>query len=328
MIIQNLHKISKEKRKEKRSSTFLFSFLFLLIPFLLNAQDSIVPQTTITEKTNLDFQEYFFKAITQKAINNYQTAIENLEECNQLIPNTKAVLFELSKNYYLSNKIPQAVEYGVQALQKDPNDLWILELLVAIHQKEKNFDKAIFYQQKIAKNHPNRKKDLVFLHLKKNDIKSAQRVLDELSNAKMLNARLRRIRNNLIKRQSSTKRTTVIATKVVKGSLKEQFAKNKSFSTLKKLLQKLDTENKPELLKYSSEGLILFPAQPLVYLMNGKALNKQKAFKKATESLLNGVDFIIDDNKLEKEFYKQLIKAYEGLGDSKKARKYRKKLTQ
>ena len=59
--------------------------------------------------------------------------------------------------------------------------------------------------------------------------------------------------------------------------------------------------------------------------MNGKALNLQKSYKKALESLQNGIDFVIDDATMEASFYKQMAAAYQGLGKTKEAEKFRKK---
>lgn len=353
MIIHNLHKIKTQELRIKTSLLFFNKLVFyfglpikntrkatqisrslkklhssfVLICLLssnLYAQDRTVPKINIEEKINFDFQEHFFNAITQKAIYNYKKAIENLQECNQLIPNNKAVLFEFAKNYYKLNKIPEATEYANQALAKEPNNIWMLSLLVSIYEKERNFKEAIITQQKIVKNHPKKKQNLVFLYLKKGDIKSAKRVLSELAEAKMLNAQLRNIQSNLKKTYSRRKEKNDVQT--VKNDLKQQFIKDKSFSTLKKLLLNLDVENNYELLSFSREGLTLFPAQPFVYLMNGKALNKKGNYKKAVSSLKNGLDFVIDDRKMETLFYKELVKAYKELGDKKNERKYAKKL--
>jgi len=206
----------------------------------------------------------------------------------------------------------------------DPDNLWLLEHLVAIHKKDKNYSDAIIIQKKIAEKHPKKKEEVVYLHLKNKDNKAAKKVLSELAETKMLNSRLRRIRKNL----TQTKKTkTVTKVTTVKGSLEEKYVKEKSFATLKKLLVKFDIENNiPKLESYSNEGMNLFPAQPFVYLMHGKALNKEKKYKKALDSLQNGIDFVIDDVEMEKMFYNQLIVSYKGIGDTKNAKKYQLKL--
>ena len=71
--------------------------------------------------------------------------------------------------------------------------------------------------------------------------------------------------------------------------------------------------------------LALFPAQPLVYFMNGKALNNKNQFKKAIQSLQNGIDFVIDNNEIEAKFYLEIARAYEGLNNPEKVKTYKKK---
>ena len=327
MIIQNLHNIYKAKKLEVRNK-ILLSFFLLLFSFISFSQDSIPANVPVTEKKNLEFQEFFFKALSKKAIRNYQEAIDNLEECNTLIPNNKAVLFELSKNYLLLNKSFEALEYGNLALEKDPDNLWVLEHLVSTHKKDRNYADAIKLQEKIAKNHPKKKQDLVFLHLQNRDFVSAKKTLNELEKEKLLSVRLRRIKVSLEKSRTVKKAKKPLKVNPKNSDIVKRFESDKSFTTLKKLLEKLNIENSPDLIKYSQQGIDLFPAQPFVYLMNGKALNKQKKYKKALESLQNGIDFVIDDPKNEAVFYKEMAVAYQGLGNIKEADKHRKKAKQ
>ncbi len=273
----------------------------------------------------IKFEEHFFEAITQKAIDNYESAINNLEECNTILPKNKAVLFELSKNYYYLNKLPEALIYGNEALDLDKNNLWILEHLVKVHKKNRNFDDAIILQQKIAEKHPKKKRALVFLYLQNNNRDAAIKILNQLAEAKMLDSRLRSLRKSMFLVVKKQPKPSLKKESNEKQDLKILFEKEKSFPILANLLSELDKENSKLLLNYSERGMSLFPAQPIVYLMNGKALNKSKQFKKAIESLQNGIDFVIDDKSLENRFYTELIKAYKALGDAKNVDKYQKK---
>lgn len=328
--IHNSYNSFISKKQEKRSTGLLilknlvFSFIFSFFSFPINAQDTIVSQESIIEKTNLTFQEYFFNALTEKSIRNYKKAIENLEQCNQLIPNNKTILFELSKNYLKLNKVIEAIEYGKEALNLDSENLWIAEHLVTAYKKNYNFEDAIKLQEKIAIKYPKKKKALVYFHLQNRDKQSAKKILQELAKSKMLNLQLRKIRANLTKNDRNTQKNTTKNN--TNKDLKIIFEKEKSYSSLKNLLLDLDTKNDENLLKYSEQGLVLFPAQPLVYLMNGKSLNNKKKYKKAVISLQNGIDFVIDNEQLEKQFYTEIARAYKGLGNIKKANTYLKKV--
>ncbi|MFT7071332.1 tetratricopeptide repeat protein [Patiriisocius sp. Uisw_017] len=99
-----------------------------------------------------------------------------------------------------------------------------------------------------------------------------------------------------------------------------------NFSLLKKtLLLQLDFSKYEEAKKLSNNALEVFPAQALLYLLNGVANNNLLAFDSAIESLEAGLDYLIDDSKMEKDFYIQLVNAYTAKGDAKKANEYTKK---
>ena len=79
-----------------------------------------------------------------------------------------------------------------------------------------------------------------------------------------------------------------------------------------------------DLLKDSEEGLSLFPAQPFLYLMNGKALNSLRKHKEARLSLEEGLDYIIDDNSLKADIFEEISLSYKAVGDNKSASEYYK----
>ncbi|WAC01119.1 hypothetical protein N7U66_13225 [Lacinutrix neustonica] len=59
-----------------------------------------------------------------------------------------------------------------------------------------------------------------------------------------------------------------------------------------------------------------------MYLINGVALNRLDRPKEAIESLDAGLDYIIEDNKMEADFYNQLAKAYTSLNNLSKAKTF------
>ena len=72
----------------------------------------------------------------------------------------------------------------------------------------------------------------------------------------------------------------------------------------------------------SAEGLEIFPSQPVLYLANGVALNYLNRPKDAINSLEMGLDYIIEDTKMEIDFYKQLAKAYTANNNLSKAKTF------
>lgn len=87
-------------------------------------------------------------------------------------------------------------------------------------------------------------------------------------------------------------------------------------------LLQLDAGAYSEVENTVSDALDLYPSQPLLYLTYGVALNKQAKFEAAIDQLEIGIDYIIDDTKMESDFYQQLGDAFTGMGDTTKAANY------
>ncbi|WJJ97126.1 tetratricopeptide repeat protein [Algibacter luteus] len=78
----------------------------------------------------------------------------------------------------------------------------------------------------------------------------------------------------------------------------------------------------------SNKALESFPSQPLLYLINGVSLNELNQPKDALEVLETGLDYLIDDTKMEADFYNQLSKAYTLLNNTDKAKTFSDKAKQ
>ena len=316
-----IFRVKKAKKKEttlkflKRS---LFSLLFLLISLKSYTQDSLSVAIDFTEEKELKFQQFFFTALSQKSIGNYQKAIENLESCNQILPNNKSVFFEFSKNYLYLNNTLLAKEYINRAIIQDSKNIWMQKHLVKVFEKENNFFEAIKIQQKIIVLNPKENKNLVLLYLKNRDFKKALSFMKTLEKDNLLSSDLKKIKERLEKTNYSETQKVKVSKDIYK-----RFETEKTYPILKQIL--LETKEKPRLLlKYSKEGIALFPAQPFVYLINGSTLNVNREFKKALEILQNGIDFVIED-AMEALFYKEMALAYKGLNNKVEERRYMEK---
>jgi tetratricopeptide (TPR) repeat protein len=94
------------------------------------------------------------------------------------------------------------------------------------------------------------------------------------------------------------------------------------------LLLDIDLEHYDEAVTKSEKALLKYPAQPLLYLINGVALNKLNNSKQAVDVLETGLDYIIDDPKMEADFYKQLSLAHTALNNTAKAKTFSDKAKQ
>ena len=133
--------------------------------------------------------------------------------------------------------------------------------------------------------------------------------------------------NTKVYRQLGTffleKRKTEQALKYFQLALESNKA---DFGLYKDLLElQLQFSKYEEAIAVSTEAIENFPAQPLLYLFKARAENKAQRFPEAEETLLTGLDYIIDDAGLEKEFYTELAITYEGLKKPEMSSEYRKK---
>ncbi|NVJ89827.1 MAG: hypothetical protein HWD82_10380 [Flavobacteriaceae bacterium] len=299
----------------------LFSLFFFFISSSNFAQDSIPEKEDLTEAAELKFQEFFFNALSQKAIGNYSKAIELLENCNQILPNNKTVYFEFSKNYLELNNTQLAKEYIDRAIAKDEANIWMLKHLIAIYVKHRNYNAAIDTQKKVIALNPKEKPYLIRLYLYNRDYKEAVDLMNVLEKENALSSNLKMLKKSLEARKDLSQ-NTVKVTDI--NSLMADFEKNKTYKVLDDILKK-SSNNINILLKYSSLGIELYPAQAYLYLVKAKVLNNQKKYKEAINVLQNGIDFVLEIS-MEIDFFKEFAKAYNGLGNIKEEKKYNAKI--
>jgi tetratricopeptide (TPR) repeat protein len=442
------------------SKKFYILVLFLGIIFLpkqLYAQVNFnqTPEDNLQEQKS-DFQEYFFEALKQKGIENYERAIEYLQKCI-LINDTESILFlELGKNYSSLRNYVLAEEALKKALTIKPDNEWILDELYSVYIKQKDYDSAVKTIEQLVKYQPKYKEDLANIYAQTKDFKSALETLDELdeefgvTNERELlrnkiytftgqqqvridNLEIRKDSNpedesnylklifryseednldkafetaqELLKVQPDSKLVhlalykfylqknqpedainsmkivletekidpkskskvlsdfvnfasknpkyeqelvTVISTISSKENAldlanyyykkgdkskalihyKEAYkTQSQNFDILKQIiLIQIDLEHFTDALKTSDEAIEIYPAQPLLYLLNGVALNALNRPKEAVDTLDIGVDYLIEDIKMEIDFYRQLEQAYIALNNLNKANSFKEKI--
>ena len=94
------------------------------------------------------------------------------------------------------------------------------------------------------------------------------------------------------------------------------------------LLLQIDLEEYEIAEEKSRKALDKYPSQSLFYLINGVALNKLNRGKEAIEVLEIGLDYIIDDTKMESDYYKQLSIAHTALNNTANAKSFSDKAKQ
>ncbi|MBT8304044.1 MAG: tetratricopeptide repeat protein [Bacteroidia bacterium] len=428
----------------------------LIIPYMLAAQDDVAEDDlgNITD----EYQEFFFEALKQKGIENYDRAVTALLECIE-IDDTNAVLYyELGKNYVALKNYGDAEDALKKAVNKEPDNEWYLDELYGVYIQQKDYNKAIRTVKQLVSYHPDYKEDLAGLYLQMKKYDDALEILDELDKTIGFSTTRDRMRNQIYSATGRSKERIKNLEERVEIDpesetnylaliyrYSESGDKEKAFETAKKLLEvnpksqlvhmalykfylndnnaenaiesmkivlksnkikpdakykvlndfirfvgnnpdyeedllkvtsaisetesgKTNTElgeyylkkgDKKKALEYyekalnlepnnfavlrnvlllmidnkdfenvvtrSTEAIENYPAQPVLYLINGVSLNELQRGKEAIEVLETGLDYIIDDNKMESDFYKQLSESFRQENNAAKAQTYAQK---
>lgn len=165
--------------------TLLLGTLF--VPKHLHAQefptDSIQnPMDQLGNVTDL-FQEHFFEALKQRAIENYELAISALEKAEKAAEtDTKkaVVYFEKAKNYAALKVFDAAEDNYNQVLTNLGDRLDVLKHLYDLHYQQKDYDKSIPVVKRLISYDDDYKEDLANLLALTEQYDKALEQLDEL----------------------------------------------------------------------------------------------------------------------------------------------------
>lgn len=128
------------------------------------------------------FQEKFFEALKQKAIENYDKAIDALVQSLALRPDEPVVYLELGKNYNALKKYSQAAVYLEKGRKAVPQNEGMLEELYTTYYQNKEFDRALPVVKDLAKLNSAFSGDLVNLYIQNEQFDAALNLLDSLDN--------------------------------------------------------------------------------------------------------------------------------------------------
>lgn len=282
------------------------------------------------EENNLKFQTHFFEALKQKAIKNYNKAIESLELCSEIDSSNISVLFEFSKNHLELNNSFEAKLFIDKALALEHENRYLLQHKVAVLKAQRNFGKAIEVQKKIVQLQPKETEELVFLYIQNKNFDLAETLILKMEENAMATLRLKSFKNYLENRkllqQNEGKNQDIAYENMDIESLKKTYSKSKEYKIMQKIISKEVKEELFEIVYADSKAALeLFPEQPFLYKMNGFALNKLGKYKEAIAVLSLGIDFVIDNSAMEADFYEQLSISHEKLGNKSEAIKYRQR---
>jgi len=198
--------------------------------------------------------------------------------------------------------------------------------LKEIKTKQNDYQVSITVQNKIVKLRPNEEADLVILYIKSGKMDEAIALLRKLDEIDRVPEGLESLKESLLQETPNTIVFDPIPiaenSKSKVDLLRDDYELKRDFNSMKLLLEReLKTKQFLELLKDSEKGLEMFPAQPFLYLMNGRALNNLRKYEEALKSLEDGLDYLIEDDLMKMDFLKEMSLSYMGMGNNKMSSK-------
>ena len=437
-----------------------FTYIFSLIGFTVFAQPNMVEPDSIALVED-KFQELFYESLKQKGIENYDRAVNSLQQALQLKPDEAMLYHEIGKNYFFQKKYYEAEDYIKRAIEKDKTNKWFYLSLYDVYYQTKDYVKSIEVVKTLISFNDKRKTefqdDLVSLYMYTNQPDKALAIIEELDKVLPADVTREMYKHQILKDKVSSSDAIDLEKEINKNPKNEQAyialiylysesnQTQKAFETAQLLIKNIpesewahvslfkfyldendvdkaiksmnkvyessqvdykikhrvlneflifvdnnpkyekelekaityfkndpnvsvakevgkfyftkqnwkeasdyfeislkDNQNDLEailllLQSYTEMGNFdlvlqksdnfkgLFPLQPELYYYNGLAYNQMKNFKKAKEVLEEGLDYLIENDTLEVNFYIQLAEASAGLPNEKDRTKYMQK---
>ena len=157
----------------------LVSILFGLLSFPI----SLLAQTE-PEDVALDtdaFQNHFYESLKQKGMENYDKAIESLEQCLKIQPKNPTLFFELGKNYLSQKKYKEAYDNFEAATKIDPKNRWYWVGMYDVCYETRDYNQAIVIVEKLIEFKKEYKEDLVSLYMNTQQFDKALDLINELN---------------------------------------------------------------------------------------------------------------------------------------------------
>jgi len=149
-----------------------FLFLFQLSFGQVNPEE--------VETASNEFENNFYEALKQKAIENYDKAIVSLEKCLQKEPNNPEVHFQLGVNYLALKSYTDAESAFQKAVDLEPKQRWYWNGLYDVYYQTRDYNKSIPIVEKLVTFDANMKEDLVSLYMTTQQFDKAKTVIDDI----------------------------------------------------------------------------------------------------------------------------------------------------
>lgn len=127
------------------------------------------------------FENYFYEAIQQKSMENYDKAIEALQKGKDIEPDNPVVYFELGKNYLAQKKYKDAYDNFEKVTKIDPKNRWAWVGMYDACYETHDYNQAIIVVEKLVQFKEDYKEDLTSLYMNTQQYDKALALINELN---------------------------------------------------------------------------------------------------------------------------------------------------
>lgn len=271
----------------------------------LKAYDQLEKKTEYNEQIALARQQLYLEAGDQKSA---YKEIEQLIKANPDTPEYYGVLADMYKD---NGDMESALKYYNIVLEKDPNNGFV------------HFSLANYYAQ-------NNQLDKTFIHAKKGfenpDINMDNKIQMYLMHAAAIDSshlnidQLETLIKLLIKTHPNDARSYGIAADFMIKNKRIKEAREYIYESLKNdpnnygtweqlLFINNELQDWESMEVDSKNAINLFPNQPIVYVLNAVAGIQLEKYQQTLDQLNNGLQYVIDNPKMESQFYLYIAEA-------------------
>jgi tetratricopeptide (TPR) repeat protein len=271
------------------------------------------------------FQEHFFEALKQKAIENHELALTSLQKARDAASDEQrpVVYFEMGKNLASLKRYEEAEERFKQVLEVKSDQLDVLESLYDVYYQQKNYEAALPLVKRLSELDDDYKEDLANLYAVTGDFEKALELLDELDEAWGESAERDKLRRRIYAETGNAEGAIENLEKKIGENPKneqdflnliflysEQGDQEMAFSTAKKLLEQVPASQKVHLALYKfymDQGDAEAAIQSVQVVLRSSDIEREQKFRVLDDFISTATS----DSRYEQAL-KQVLASFDG----------------
>ncbi len=131
---------------------FIFGALMLSAQTVVSSAECADTADTLSRQRAFDY--YYLQALALKEQGNHDDALEMLEHCLSILPDSPVVLFELSNYYMFLGKKSEALALMQRAVKEEPRNFWYRHILATAYENSGLRSEAISVYEGMSKDFP------------------------------------------------------------------------------------------------------------------------------------------------------------------------------